>query len=404
VTRKRSTLTVLTVVLSLVSLMGAGCARPIGAPAVPKNVIILIGDGMGFEHVKAGGLYANGTEGSLFLETLPYRGEVVTTPVPAANLKPGQVAVTDSAAAATALATGHKVYNGVISMALPGDGKPYTTVLESFAAQGKRTGLVSTAYITDATPAGFGAHANGRGGHAEIVDCFLRTVSPDVILGGGDSDKKANLTAEAIAAAGYQVVTDRKGLAALKAGQPSRVFGLFGPGNLPYEGQKVAAATQPAQANLLDMPSLSEMAAVALKNVSTNRKGFFLMIEGGLIDKAAHKHDLAMCLPEVVEFDRTVRLVMDWARQRKDTLVIVTADHETGGLKIVQGCGKGNLPEVAWSTGGHTGSHVPLFAWGVGAKKVKGTLDNTDVYRLMMGTFTASTAGAAAPATARAKP
>ena len=398
--RKFSTLVSLTAAVSLVSLMGSGCARPIGAPAVPKNVIILIGDGMGFEHLKAGGLYANGKEGSLFLEALPYRAEVVTTPVPGANAKPGQEAITDSAAAATALATGHKVYNGVIGMALPGDGKPYTTVLESFAAQGKRTGLVSTAFITDATPAGFGGHANGRGSHADIVDCYLRTVRPDVILGGGDTDKKANLTPEAITAAGYELVTDRKALAALKAGRAGRVFGLFGPGNLPYEGQKAAAATRPSRANLLDMPNLSEMADVALRKVSADGKGFFLMIEGGLIDKVAHKHDLAMCLPEVVEFDRTVRLVVDWARQRKDTLVIVTADHETGGLKVAQGRGKGNLPEVTWSTGGHTGSHVPLFAWGVGARKVKGTLDNTDVYGLMMGTFDASAPGPASPATA----
>jgi alkaline phosphatase len=375
-----------------------------GRPAAPKNVIILIGDGMGFEHLKAAGLYANGQAGSLFLESLPYRADVVTTPVPGDKIKPGQVAITDSAAAATALATGHKVYNGVISMALPGDGKPYQTVLESFADQGKRTGLVSTAYITDATPAGFGAHAKGRGDRGDIVDCFLRTVRPDIILGGGDSNEKANLTAETIAAAGYEIVTDRKGLAALKTGQGGRVFGLFGPGNVPYEGQKVAAATQPDQAHLLDMPSLSEMAKVALKDVSTRRQGFFLMIEGALIDKSAHRHELALSLSEVVEFDRTVRLVMDWARKRKDTLVIVTADHETGGLTVVRGAGKGNLPEVSWSTGGHTGANVPLFAWGVGARKVKGTLDNTDVYRLMMGTFESSSTGPAAPATAPAKP
>jgi alkaline phosphatase len=146
------------------------------------------------------------------------------------------------------------------------------------------------------------------------------------------------------------------------------------------------------------------MAKVALKDVSTRRQGFFLMIEGALIDKSAHRHELALSLSEVVEFDRTVRLVMDWARKRKDTLVIVTADHETGGLTVVRGAGKGNLPEVSWSTGGHTGANVPLFAWGVGARKVKGTLDNTDVYRLMMGTFESSSTGPAAPATAPAKP
>ena len=399
------------VALALVSVAGVGCNRAVEGRSAraPKNVIVLIGDGMGFEHLKAAGLYAGGKEGSLYLETLPYRAEVVTTPVPAANAKPGREAVTDSAAAATALATGHKVYNGVVSVALPGDGKPYPTVLESFAATGKMTGLVSTAFITDATPAGFGAHARGRGGRAEIVDCYLKTVRPNVILGGGETNLAAGLTPAAIEAAGYQLVTDRKGLASLQAGPASRVFGVFAPGNLPFEAQRAATATQPKQAGLPDAPSLSDMAGAALKIVSGERKGFFLMIEGGLIDKAAHKHDLAMCVPEVVEFDRTVKLVMDWAAKRKDTLVIVTADHETGGLKVVQGRGKGNLPEVTWSTGGHTGSHVPLFAWGVGARKIKATVDNTDVYRLAMGTYTAAPAktavhlAAAATAPARSE-
>lgn len=379
-------------------MAGLGCGRTVERARPPRNVIILIGDGMGFEHVKAGGLYANGQAGSLYMETLPYRGDVVTTPVSAENLTAGQEAVTDSAAAATALATGKKVYNGVLSVALPGDGKPYKTVLESFAAAGKRTGVVSTSYITDATPAAFGAHASGRGGRAEIVDCYLKTVRPNVTMGGGETNLLINLYPASIQAAGYTVVENRNQLAAVQPGQVDRLFGLFGAGALPYEAQKVGAATQPGKTRLLDMPSLSEMASVALKNVSTERKGFFLMIEGGLIDKAAHKNNLANCVPEVVEFDKTVRLAMDWARKHKDTLVIVTADHETGGLKVVQGCGKGSLPEVTWSTTGHTGSHVPLFAWGKGAKKVKGTVDNTDIYRLMMGTFRGSSVKLAAPA------
>lgn len=394
-TRTCRNLVSLTVILSFISLIGPGCARPSRAPTAPKNVIILIGDGMGFEHIKAAGLYANGQAGSLFMESLPYRAQSVTTPVPGDNVKPGQIAITDSAAGATALATGRKVYNGVISLALPGDGAPVQTALEKFASQGKRTGLVSTAYITDATPAGFGAHAKTRGDRADIVKCYLETVRPDIILGGGDSNEKANLTAERIAAAGYQVVTNRAELAALAVGQGGRVFGLFGKSNLPYEGQKLAAATQPDQAHLLEMPSLSEMADFALKDLSTSRKGFFLMIEGGLIDKSAHGNNLALCVQEVLEFDRTVRQVMDWARDRKDTLVVVTADHETGGLSVVRGCGKGNLPEVIWSTKGHTGANVPLFAWGPGAEKVKGIVDNTDVHRLMMGTFDGSSAAQA---------
>jgi alkaline phosphatase len=328
------------------------------------------------------------------MESLPCKGRARTISVPPTNLRPGREHVTDSAAAGTALAAGRKVYNGVLSVASPGDGRPYPTVLENFAAQGKMTGIVSTAYITDATPAAFAAHASARGNRADIVACYLKTVRPNLILGGGDTDKKANLTPEAIKAAGYEVVTNKTQLAGLKAGPGCHVFGLFAPSNMPYEAQKAAAATQPDRAALLDAPSLSQMAAAALRLVAAEPKGFFLMLEGALIDKAAHRHDLTLCLPEVVEFDKTTSLVMEWARKRKDTLVVVTADHETGGLRVVRGNGRGQLPEVTWSTGGHTNADVPVFAWGVGAKRVVGRLDNTDIYRLMMGTFEGSTADA----------
>jgi alkaline phosphatase len=387
------------VAIGLVFTGGSGCTRSLERHAAPpKNVIVLIGDGMGFGHLQAGGLYANDKAGSLFLETLPYRGQVVTTPIPKPDAQPGKLVITDSAAAATAMATGHKVYNGVISMALPGDGTPYQTVLESFAAQGKMTGIVSNATITDATPAAFAAHTPARGNSGEIVACYLKTVRPQVILGGGNTSEKANLTEAAVTAAGYQLVRDRKELTSLQAGPGGRVFGLFGGGNMPYEAQKVAAATQPAQAHVLDMPGLPEMAGAALKLVATEPKGFFLMIEGALIDKSANKKGEALCIPEVVEFDKAVKLVMDWACTRKDTLVIVVADHETGGLKVVKGRGKGQLPEIQWTAGGHTSATVPIFAWGVGAKRVHGTMDNTDVYRLMMGTFRTSSTRPAAVA------
>ncbi len=395
--RRFGTHVCLAIGLALCYGFGCGCAaatRP--APTPPKNVILMIGDGMGFQQVKAAGLYANGRSGSLFLQTLPYKGNVQTISVFPAHLKRGRVHVTDSAAAATAMATGHKVFNGVISLALPGDGHPYKTVLESFAADGKRTGLVTTAYITDATPAGFGAHSKARGNAAEILDCYLKTVRPDVILGGGYTKWPLMLTPGMVEAAGYKAVTDREQLLALKPGQFGHVFGIFGLSNMPYEADKAAAATQPAEANMLAMPSLSQMTAVALRMLSTDHKGFFLMVEGGLIDKAAHKNDLARSVPETVEFDKAVKVAMDWARNRKDTLVLVTADHETGGLKVIEGRGKGNLPEVTWSSNGHTNARVPLYAWGVGADKIQGTLDNTDIYRLMMGTFDKSSARAQA--------
>jgi len=367
-------------------------------PAVPKNVILLIGDGMGAEHIKAGSFYASGTPDSLFMQSMPYKAQVVTTPAKSPDMPAGKVPITDSAAAATAMATGHKAYDSVLSVALPGDGRPLKTVLESFADQGKMTGLVTTAYITDATPAAFASHTEGRKNHADVVTGYLNTVRPNLIMGGGDSDKAANLTGQTIKAAGYQLITDRKGLAALEPAPQGHVFGLFGPTNMPYESDKATAATQPAQAALLEMPSLSEMTQAALKTAAAHPKGFFLMIEGGLIDKAAHANDTPRMVQEVVEFDKTVKLVMDWAANRSDTLVLVVADHETGGLKVVQGNGQGRVPTVVWASQDHTGINVILYAWGVGADKVTGVLDNTDIYRLMMGTFTASSVPATPPA------
>jgi len=156
----------------------------------PKNVILLIGDGMGVGQIEAAGIFANGKTGSLFMESLPFSAQVVTCP--AYSVSPGASAtqpapVTDSAAAATALATGQKVSNSVLSLAIPGDGKPLTSVLEQFAAKGKSTGLVTSSYLLDATPAAFAAHVKERGMAKEIAADFLR-LRPNVLLGGGYKD------------------------------------------------------------------------------------------------------------------------------------------------------------------------------------------------------------------------
>lgn len=363
---------------------GPACPRAAAAPpaAAPRNVILLIGDGMGFAQVEAAGLYANGAAGSLFLESLPHRARVVTAS--ASTLADREQAVpTDSAAAATAMATGVKVHNGVLSMAIPGDGRPLKTVLERFAEQGKMTGLVSTAYLTDATPAAFAAHSAGRRAGREIVDGYLREARPQVIMGGGDNSFGTTLTPAAIRAAGYTLITDRGGLTDLRVAAGSRVFGLFGSGNLPYEPPDRWPDTPERRHEL---PTLGEMTGAALKLLASEPKGFFLMSEGGQIDKAAHVGDLAHCLGEILAFDRTVRLVLDWAAGRSDTLVIVTADHETNGLEVLRGNGRGRLPEVRWTGGGgHTNREVPLFAWGAGAERIYGTLDNTDLFSLMTG-------------------
>ena len=327
----------------------------------PTNVIFCIGDGMGFEKVKAAGMYAHGKTGTLSFEAFPYQGEVTT--------HSADSPITDSAAAATAMATGSKVNNGVISTALPGDGRELYTLLECFKDQGKRTGLISTTFLTHATPAAFGAHEPKRGNLAEIAEDYLNQTRPDVLLGGGGN----GMTDAAAETAGYTVVTDRAGLLSLDADSVRRISGQFGDTNLPYEFDGVG-----------DLPHLSEMTAVALKMLAKNPTGFFLMIEGGRIDHAGHSNDIERNVFETLEFSRTVQVAFDWAKGRADTLIIVTADHETGGLKVLENNGVGNFPTVSWSTGGHTTTNIPVYAWGPNAAHISGVMDNTDFFNLVM--------------------
>jgi len=345
------------------------------APAkAPRNVILLVGDGMGPAQLEAASLYAHGAPGKLFMQTLGRMAEIETAPAGETTL------VTDSAAASTAFATGRKVANRVVSVRVPGDGSAMPTVLEKFKADGKRTGLVTTAWITHATPAAFGAHVVRRDMYGQIARQYLAKTRPNVLFGGTEAKGKG-MTPEAAAKAGYTVVADRREMQAINAAKVRFVSGQFGAGHMPYEytdrtWEGVAYAR---------LPHLSEMTAKALAILSAGPKGFFLMVEAGRIDHAGHAQHLQQNVFETLELDRTVRVVMAWAKRRTDTLVLVTADHETGGLVVVKSNGKGKFPDVRWATDGHTGVNVPLIAWGVGAERVRGVLDNTDIYRLMLG-------------------
>ncbi len=360
-------------VIGVVAFLGfeAGCSSLLpgaGAISAPKVVIFMIGDGMGPEQVKAASLFLNGEAGTLSFERWPYRAEVSTW-----SMGPG---VTDSAAAATAMATGHKVNNGVISRAIPGDGAPLETILERFAAMGRSTGLVTTTEITHATPACFGAHSVERSKNPEIVECYLHQTRPNVLFGGGNTLKAADALA-----AGYTVVTDREGLDQLDTESVTHAAGLFGEGHMPYEYDFFTRK----DLRYDRLPHLSEMTRVALRIMDNNPQGFFLMIEGGKIDHAGHGNNLEQNVYETVEFARAAELVMKWARGRRDTLLVVTADHETGGLQVVRGNGKGSFPTVTWSTTGHTPVNVPGYAWGVNARRVSGVMDNTQWFQICLG-------------------
>ncbi len=326
------------------------------AAAPARNVILFIGDGMGLEQVKAGGMYANGEPNTLSFEAFEHFAEVTTY---SANSS-----VTDSAAAATAIATGHKVNNDVISVAIPGNRSELQTLLEYAKERGKRTGLVTTVHIEHATPAGFGAHETSRNHYTEIVEDYLNQTRPNVLFGAANY-----ITISQATAAGYATVTDYEEMNAVDTNSVAYISGQFGRDQIPYEYDGVG-----------DMPHLSQMTATALDILDNESDGFFLMVEGGTIDWACHDNDEDKAIPEVNELANSVQVAIDWAAGRTDTLILVTADHETGGMEVLANNGQGIIPTVNWSTYDHTDANVGAWAWGVNARLIGGAMDNTDFF------------------------
>lgn len=341
------------------NLVGAGSGP--SSPVSPKRIILFIGDGMGYEQIKAAGYYLHGAPGGLSFEQFPYQAEMTT--FSADN------PITDSAASATAMATGRKVNNGVISLAIPGDGEELSTLLEEQALLGKSTGLVSTSYLTDATPAAFGAHETVRSNKREIAADYLTHTRPNVLLGGG-----GGMAGESAAVAGYTVVYDRAAMLAVDTGAQTHLAGLFGENYMPYEYDGVG-----------NLPHPTEMMQTALAVLDNDPDGFFLMVEGGLIDVAAHKNYLERTVLETVELNRAVAAALEWAAGQEDVLILVLADHETGGLHVVNGGGAGVFPTVTWLGPEHTAQNIPVFATGSGAERVWGVFDNTQIRDIIYG-------------------
>jgi alkaline phosphatase len=177
-------------------------------------------------------------------------------------------------------------------------------------------------------------------------------------MGGGAE----GMSVTAARAAGYTVVTNGAGLKELDLERQTLVCGPFGPGSVP---------------------PLSEMTAAGLHVLDNDRDGFFLMVEGGDIDGACHGQNLERCVGETVGFGRAVQAALEWALGRTDTVIIVTADHETGGLAVTADTGAGKLPEVRWSSTGHTAAPVGVYAWGTHAAGATNLHDNTDIFRFI---------------------
>lgn len=321
----------------------------------PRNIMLFIGDGMGFEQVEAA---RNFLGSPLSFELFPDTAQCAT--------RSADSSITDSAAAGTALATGIKVDNGVISMAYPGDGRELQTLLEYFKAAGKSVGLVTTTYLTHATPASFGAHEPSRNNLSNIAYDLLNQTRPDVLFGGGAN----GLTVADTQAAGYTVVTDKSSFLNLDSLQPY-LSAQFGSTHMDYKYDYLSTA--------YTQPTLPEMVDKAIDALSQNPNGFFLMVEGGRIDHACHDNNLPRAIHETIDFSEGVAAAWLRADAWDDTLILVTADHETGGLTVDYLDPGMYPPNTSFSSGGHTGVDVPVYAWGVNSELVTGVMDNTDM-------------------------
>ncbi len=397
-----------------------------------KNVILLIGDGMGDSEITAARNQAMGA-GGFFpgLDALPLTGQYTHYSLDKKTHKPNYV--TDSAASATAWATGTKSYNGAIGVDV--NGKDQVTILELAKAAGKATGNVSTAELQDATPAALMAHVTSRkcygpektselcptnaleqGGKGSISEQMLKT-RPDVTLGGGaksfgESAKageyQGKTLREQAQALGFQLVDNLDGMNAIQqADQSKPVLGLFSDGNMPvrwqgpkasYHGNidKPVVTCEVNKDRPASTPTLAQMTKKALDLLSTNEKGFFLQVEGASIDKQDHAANPCGQIGETVDLDEAVQQALAFAREHGDTLVVVTADHahssqivENGskapGLTQALNTKDGAVMTISYGNSeedsqGHTGTQIRIAAYGPHAANVVGLTDQTDLF------------------------
>lgn len=374
-----------------------------------RNVILIQGDGMGIAHRELFRLAKVGKDGQLAMDSLRFAGWTRTDSVDP------EEAVTDSAAAGTAFSTGVRTYNGAIGV--DADGDPVPTLLEHARDLGKATGLVTTAQVTDATPAAYGAHVPDRGDHSEIARQYIESSRPDVILGGGEDwwfpaddpgawpdnpaedpteesrSTQGNLV-ERAQRQGYEYVSTAEELAAADG---DRLLGLFA-------NQEMFQQASEGQGDLYEpRVPLVDMAAKALDVLSEDDDGFFLLIEEEAIDEMAHDGNTALTVKAGQALDETVAMVLDFAADQPDTLVLVVGDHESGGLAIENvdaedESGEGGTAEdgpfplagsdleftVDWTTGAHTGAATPLTAQGPHAVELARSQPNTAVFDVVL--------------------
>ncbi|EEQ11466.1 Alkaline phosphatase H [Yersinia mollaretii ATCC 43969] len=400
-----------------------------------KNVILLIGDGMGDSEITSARNYAMGAGGFFKgIDALPLTGQYTHYSLDKKTQKPDYV--TDSAASATAWSSGVKTYNGALGVDV--FGKDHVTLLELAKKAGKATGNVSTAELQDATPAAQFAHVTGRkcygpeetsekcgtnalenGGRGSITEQMIAGRA-DVTLGGGAKSfsqvakagewKDKSLRDQALAR-GYVIVENLDDLNAIKqADQQKPLLGLFSPGNMPvrWQGPKASyhgnldkppVVCENNAERTKDVPTLAVMTEKAIDLLKTNEKGFFLQVEGASIDKQDHAANPCGQFGETVDLDEAVQKALEFARADGNTLVIVTADHahssqiieadaKAPGLTQALTTKDGAVMAISYGNSeddsqGHTGTQLRIAAYGPHAANVVGLTDQTDLFFTM---------------------
>ncbi len=336
-----------------------------------KNIILLIGDGMGPSQIKAGEIYKGS---SLTLQKFPYSTMVETVSLDG---------TTDSAAAATAIATGERTENGRVGMKmnwLLGDYEDISTIVDIATSLGKRTGILTTEELYGATPMGFSGHSLSRNNTEELLHSASNSGNVNLFASYTISTTYSNILKNN----GYQIIDSVEKISESKE---EKIFGSY---NIQAKAKSMMAGEQVA---------FDYLVTEALEYLSQDEDGFFLMAEGAHIDHGGHSNDIHYMLEELLAFDDGVQAALNWAKNKKDTVVIVTADHETGGLVLQSTINKSNMFDISeangrpaqyyWSTTGHTSTEVYCYINGANidfskyAFNSKDIIKNTDIFKIV---------------------
>lgn len=346
--------------LLMLCIILEACEKHTGTADHAENLILMIGDGMGFGQIQAARLSARAAGNDFILDTFPVVGLV--------NTESADDLITDSAASATAISTGVRTINGRVAMDV--NGKPLTSLLEICQSAGKKTGLIASSSITHATPAAFATHALHRSHQTQIAQQLIYDANLDLMLGGGlgyflpsedeMSFRSDDLNLLSIAREQYSILATKNDLLEAPSG---KWLGLFAQKGLLASPQE---------------PSLAEMTHAALRKLE-NPNGFCLIIEGSQIDWAAHENNTEETIRQTLQFDQAIRVAVDFQSAQRKTLLLVTADHETGGMTVTDGDLSGKALSIAWATKKHIAEDVPLFAKGVGAHRFSGIYRNDQI-------------------------